>query len=580
MIPMARDCRRAFRTTIAAALTAAGAFTSACTTTQLQTVAAALHCTDMQNIGVGRPREIRMVALYTQGAAAAAAIVGNNVENEITLAFNEMNNIFAQSRIPVVAVLAHMEQVTLAEPQADSDVLNQLINAQGTLAVAHTLRDRHFADIVALVTTSEGGLTRRMLAPTMSARDHAFLIAGRGPMGQQFTLAHEVGHVLGGVDGRPGSATNQPRYRYAYAQTCTTCFVNGLTGWHTIMGTPTLLPDDINITTRIEWFSNPDLQYFGTSIGSAVDPFADNRETLSNTASLVAGFRYTPAWFASLGAEAPWFEKRVDPSPMREIHIGDFNGDRQADAFRVDASTSMWYVSYSASQPWTQVFVDPRAVPVTELRFADFDGNGVTEVFFADLIGKQWLVWRGGTDWQVLNSTAAAGANIPVTQMAFGNLEGDAGVDVFWADVSMGEWKVSRNGSSDWNVIRTDPTLKFDTDKLRLADFDKDGVVDVFRSDVSAETWFLSKSGTSGWEVLNGPSAELAVEPTDLAIGDFDGDGIADIIKPTGITWDIARSGKGPLQVLKLSCARIDNMALGDFDGDGSIDVLRSGIRP
>jgi hypothetical protein len=34
------------------------------------------------------------------------------------------------------------------------------------------------------------------------------------------------------------------------------------------------------------------------------------------------------------------------------------------------------------------------------------------------------------------------------------------------------------------------------------------------------------------------------------------------------------------LQLLKLSCARINNMALGDFDGDRSTDVLRAGIRP
>src|SRR5687768_14046729 len=512
-----------------ALLVALGA--AGCSPQSVETFATGLACTDLNDVGVGQPREIRLVALYTQGAAAAAGSAAN-IENEIQLAFAEMNDVFERSEVPVHAVLAHMEQVTLTEPQPDSDILTQLINGTGTLAVAHTLRVAHFADIVALITTSSGGITRRMLAPSMAARDQAYLVAGRWPMGQQFTLTHEVGHVLGGVDGRPTNPLSQPRYRYAYAQVCTTCLVNGLTGWHTMMGTPTFLADGVHTTTRIEHFANPDILYFGTPTGSVTDPYGDNRLTLYHTATLVAAFQYTPTWFVTLGAEGPWYERRVDASLMPELRIG------------------------------------------------DFDGDGAAEVFYADLVDKKWVVWRGGTDWVPLNVTAAAAANIPVTQLAFANFTGDRKTDVFWSDVANDSWKISDGGTLDWSQIQAHPSLKVNTEQLRAADFNNDGVADIFRSDVASKEWRWSKNGTAPWATLNGPDPELAVDVTDLAIGDFDGDGAADVLKPTGVSWMVARSGQGSLQLLKLSCARVANMALGDFDGDGSTDVMRAGIRP
>ncbi|HZI27974.1 MAG TPA: M12 family metallo-peptidase [Gemmatimonadaceae bacterium] len=560
-----------------ALLVALGA--AGCSPQSVETFATGLACTDLNDVGVGQPREIRLVALYTQGAAAAAGSAAN-IENEIQLAFAEMNDVFERSEVPVHAVLAHMEQVTLTEPQPDSDILTQLINGTGTLAVAHTLRVAHFADIVALITTSSGGITRRMLAPSMAARDQAYLVAGRWPMGQQFTLTHEVGHVLGGVDGRPTNPLSQPRYRYAYAQVCTTCLVNGLTGWHTMMGTPTFLADGVHTTTRIEHFANPDILYFGTPTGSVTDPYGDNRLTLYHTATLVAAFQYTPTWFVTLGAEGPWYERRVDASLMPEIRIGDFNNDRRADALRVDATTNTWYVSDAAAEPWKVVFVDPRKAPMSDLRIGDFDGDGAAEVFYADLVDKKWVVWRGGTDWVPLNVTAAAAANIPVTQLAFANFTGDRKTDVFWSDVANDSWKISDGGTLDWSQIQAHPSLKVNTEQLRAADFNNDGVADIFRSDVASKEWRWSKNGTAPWATLNGPDPELAVDVTDLAIGDFDGDGAADVLKPTGVSWMVARSGQGSLQLLKLSCARVANMALGDFDGDGSTDVMRAGIRP
>jgi hypothetical protein len=536
-----------------------------------------LSCTDLVDLSVESVREIRMVLLYTAIAAGTGPTADDQIEGEIEQAVLETNVAFSQSGMSVRVVLTHMEKVSVAEP-ADAVLLTGLTNGTGPLAVAHNLGNAHYADVVGLVTSREGGTGNTMFVPAMSHRDQAFFIAGRSNMGYRFTIAHELGHVLGGVHKR--GLVPAPRYSYVYPHFCATCVVNGITGWHTIMSG--LQPTATGTTTPIGYFSNADVFFFGvpTGVPTGGPLAADNRKALMNTTTLAAAFRLTPAWFATLRGEGPWFEKRVDAALMSDIRIGDFDGDGMSDAFRVETGTSKWLVSYGASQPWKALWVDPLTVPLNDLRLADFNGDGITDVFRVDLAGNQWLVnWGGAGTWQLLNN-AAATSGIPVTQLAFGHLNADKKADVFWSDATTGKWSIASAGQGPWVEINNDPSLKFDTQHLRLADFEGDGVMDVFRSDVTTQKWFVSKNGTALWSTLNGPSAELAVEVSKLAIGDFNGDGMADVVIPTGNAWGVAWAGKNALELLKLSCTRIENMALGDFDGDGSVDVLRAGIRP
>jgi hypothetical protein len=171
------------------------------------------------------------------------------------------------------------------------------------------------------------------------------------------------------------------------------------------------------LTTRIGHFSNPDVLYSGTPTGEGLK---DNRKTLTYTSTLVAAFQLTPSWFAALRGEGTWFEKRVEDALMTDIRIGDFDGDGQSDAFRLEttgASTNKWFVSFSASGPWTELWVDTKMIPLQELRFADFNGDGKTDVFHADVTGLKWFVWRQGlTNWDLLNTQAAASA-LPVSKL-------------------------------------------------------------------------------------------------------------------------------------------------------------------
>ena len=58
-------------------------------------------------------------------------------------------------------------------------------------------------------------------------------------------------------------------------------------------------------------------------------------------------------------------------------------------------------------------------------------------------------------------------------------------------------------------------------------------------------SWLISSGGTDGWEVL-----QTTTEPLDgggaVAVGDFDGDGYADVFRATGTAWEMSSGGTEP----------------------------------
>lgn len=536
-----------------------------------------LACSDLSDMSVGASPEVRLLVLYSEQSAAAS----EDIEADIEVAVLEANVAMQESGVSVRFVLAHMAQVSIADGDGEQNMRDVLTAGTGSLAIAHTLRDTYHADVVGIIGEFPAGSTWPMMDPSLAARDKAFFAAGRTPMNGRLTLAHEMGHLLGAAHHRPALGT-PPRYRYAYPRTCTTCKVNGIEDWQTIMGGD-------GTFARIARFSNPEVLFpddivaEGVPTGaptSATEP-EDNHKTLYNTAGLVAFFRITPAWFASTRAVGPWFEKRAADDLVTDLRFADIDGDGESDAFKVDATTNTWYLSRSAAGPWEKLRVDADAIPIKDLRLADFDGDGTADVFRVDLATGEWFVsWKGTSSWTLLNATAAS-SKIPVTELAFGRFDTGPTTDVFWSDAANGAWHMSAGGQGPWTPLNTpDPTFKYLTSELRLGDFDGDAISDVFRIDVGATTWHWSRSGASVWQPLNGPNAEFDVPVTGVVLGDFDGDGITDVLKPNGSAWGMSSTGSKPFELFKLSCVTADKLATGDFDGDRATDVIRSGVRP
>jgi hypothetical protein len=107
--------------------------------------------------------------------------------------------------------------------------------------------------------------------------------------------------------------------------------------------------------------------------------------------------------------------------------------------------------------------------------------------------------------------------------------------------------------------------------ELAVGDFDGDGRADVFQA--TGALWAYSPSGRREWRFLNDSSLRLGR----LAFGDFNADGKTDVFSQHGDTWRVSDAGTGPWTALPAG-SNIDmrGYRFGDFDGDGRSDVFRA----
>ena len=120
--------------------------------------------------------------------------------------------------------------------------------------------------------------------------------------------------------------------------------------------------------------------------------------------------------------------------------------------------------------------------------------------------------------------------------------------------------------SDSGNIYDVDTSLE-----LAVGDFDGDGHADVFQA--TGTQWMFSARGQSDWRVLKVATERLA----QLAFGDFDGNGRTDVFTQQSGRWLVAYDGTSAWTPLPASSS-IDmrTYRFGDFDGDGRTDVFRA----
>ncbi len=128
-------------------------------------------------------------------------------------------------------------------------------------------------------------------------------------------------------------------------------------------------------------------------------------------------------------------------------------------------------------------------------------------------------------------------------------------------------WCMSPGASGPWRYLQ--PT-QVGIDGLRVGDFDGDGIDDIFRS--SGGTWQWSRSANARWDDLN--TSDLAVDR--LAFGDFDGDAKTDVFTANGTVWRYSPGGSSSWQELRETNETLAEIAFGDFDGDGQTDAFKT----
>lgn len=82
----------------------------------------------------------------------------------------------------------------------------------------------------------------------------------------------------------------------------------------------------------------------------------------------------------------------------------------------------------------------------------------------------------------------------------------------------------------------------------------------------------MSSFGTGSWAFRN----NVGAAPSQLGVGDFNGDGVADVFRANGSTFAYSPGGSGGYVTLTSSGYARSSLALADFNGDGRTDVFRA----
>jgi hypothetical protein len=126
-------------------------------------------------------------------------------------------------------------------------------------------------------------------------------------------------------------------------------------------------------------------------------------------------------------------------------------------------------------------------------------------------------------------------------------------------------WSVSFGGSSFWQWQQFEGTAMSD---LAVGDFDGDGAEGVICA--TAAGWQWSKSAREGWAFLN----TLTQPISQLRFGHFVGLVFTDVIRATGNEWQVSEGGTKPWRSLYTTTAPLSSAVFGDFEGDDHTDAF------
>lgn len=185
-----------------------------------------------------------------------------------TTAIAELNEASEAAGLDVRFRIAGLGQTTSSEGGRDMRQLYYDLLHRTDFDDAHALRKQLHADILVLLVDNEKGPLG--LATIMGEKDTAVAVVDQRDSVWYLTIAHEIGHIMGGLHDPADDATEVP-FPYGHG------FIGPTS--RTIMATPCGDPETCPLVVR--WSAPPDL---------GNDAQCDNARVLRETAATVAGF--------------------------------------------------------------------------------------------------------------------------------------------------------------------------------------------------------------------------------------------------------------------------------------------------
>jgi peptidyl-Asp metalloendopeptidase len=216
---------------------------------------------------------IDVMILYTKFAASHYI---RHPADILALAIEEANESFRNSGLGNITIRLVHSQVIDYDGRGDDHFthLYRMVDGVGPLKEVKKLRNEKRADIVGLVIDNPRGcgLSTRVGPDS----EEAFFVVHHSCALISYSIAHEIGHIIGARHDRRVDPTTRP---YAYAHG----FING-NKWRTLMS----YKEGCGGCPRIPYWSNPRIMYMGEPTGTAGN---DAARVILQEAERVSKFR-------------------------------------------------------------------------------------------------------------------------------------------------------------------------------------------------------------------------------------------------------------------------------------------------
>ncbi len=278
---------------------------------------------------------------------------------------------------------------------------------------------------------------------------------------------------------------------------------------------------------------------------------------------------------------ANFFYRQIVPPTVSH----NFNVDRQSDILWRDTSGNMAIWEMNGSTILNENTAGLGGVPTiwSIVGQRDFNADGKADILWRDTSGDIAIWEMNGTT--ILNVNTAGLGNVPTAWsiVGTGDFNGDGMADILWRNTSTGDLAIwEMNGTTILNANTAGlGNVPLNWTVVGVGDFNGDGKADIL--------WRNSNNGNvaiwlmNGTTLTNSSTATFGNMPLTWSVagtGDFNGDGNSDILWRDG-SGDIAIWEMNGTTILNPNTSGVGNLSTvwsvsqtGDFDGNGKSDIL------
>jgi hypothetical protein len=216
---------------------------------------------------------IDLMILYTKNAASHYI---RDPADLLALAIEQANETFRNSGLGNITLrLVHSQAIDYDEAGAEQfEHLYRMVDGVEPFKDVKRLRNEKHADVVGLIVDDPSGcgLSTRVGADS----EEAYFVVHHACAAITYSIAHEIGHIIGARHDRHVDANNEP-FPFAHG------YING-TKWRDMMS----YREGCGGCPRIPYWSNPRVKYKGEPTGTAA---SDNARVILEQAERVSQFR-------------------------------------------------------------------------------------------------------------------------------------------------------------------------------------------------------------------------------------------------------------------------------------------------